>query len=176
MPLTRASSIQMQNEIGADVIMALDDVISSQTTGERVEEVPAPPASALHVKPIASAPHVQPTPQAMHRTIRWIDRCIAAHTKPHSQNLFGIVQGGLDPELRRYCTAQLVAPTPSPLLLEWRAVTRQPGATQLARIRHRRSVGWGGEGRVLAGGEAVLRAAAAGQAQVHDVCVMMYIS
>ncbi len=29
----------MQNEIGADVIMALDDVISSQTTGERVEEV-----------------------------------------------------------------------------------------------------------------------------------------
>jgi queuine/archaeosine tRNA-ribosyltransferase len=33
------SSIQMQNEIGADIIMALDDVISSQTTGERVEEV-----------------------------------------------------------------------------------------------------------------------------------------
>ena len=42
--LTRAPSIEMQNEIGADVIMALDDVISSQTTGERVEEVPAPPS------------------------------------------------------------------------------------------------------------------------------------
>jgi len=165
----------MQNEIGADVIMALDDVISSQTTGERVEEVPAPPAPAPHVQPIAFAPHVQPPPQAMHRTIRWIDRCIAAHTKPHSQNLFGIVQGGLDPELRRYCTAQLVAPTPSPLLLQWRAMTRQPGAAQLAWVRHRWSVGWGGEGRVLAGGEAVLRAAAAGQAQVHDVYIMMYI-
>ncbi len=38
--LRRCASIQMQNEIGADVIMALDDVISSQTTGERVEEVP----------------------------------------------------------------------------------------------------------------------------------------
>ena len=37
--LRRCASIQMQNEIGADVIMALDDVISSQTTGERVEEV-----------------------------------------------------------------------------------------------------------------------------------------
>jgi hypothetical protein len=38
----RSRSIEMQNEIGADVIMALDDVISSQTTGERVEEVPPP--------------------------------------------------------------------------------------------------------------------------------------
>jgi queuine tRNA-ribosyltransferase len=27
----------------------------------------------------------------MHRTLRWIDRCIAAHKKPHTQNLFGIV-------------------------------------------------------------------------------------
>ena len=69
----------------------------------------------------------------MHRTLRWIDRCIAAHKKPHEQNLFGIVraaaavnngltvsfckilimcrvqvQGGLDPELRRYCTAEMV--------------------------------------------------------------------
>lgn len=83
MLLTPEKSIQMQNEIGADVIMALDDVISSQTTGERVEE-------------------------AMHRTLRWIDRCIAAHKKPHAQNLFGIVQGGLDPELRRYCTEQMI--------------------------------------------------------------------
>ena len=41
--LRRCASIQMQNEIGADVIMALDDVISSQTTGERVEEVPIEP-------------------------------------------------------------------------------------------------------------------------------------
>jgi queuine/archaeosine tRNA-ribosyltransferase len=37
--ISNIRSIQMQNEIGADVIMALDDVISSQTTGERVEEV-----------------------------------------------------------------------------------------------------------------------------------------
>ena len=28
----------------------------------------------------------------MHRTLRWIDRCIAAHKKPHVQNLFGIVR------------------------------------------------------------------------------------
>ena len=42
----------MQNKIGADIIMALDDVVKTTTTGPRVEE-------------------------AMHRTLRWIDRCIA---------------------------------------------------------------------------------------------------
>ena len=29
----------------------------------------------------------------MHRTLRWLDRCISAHQRPHDQNLFGIVQG-----------------------------------------------------------------------------------
>jgi tRNA-guanine family transglycosylase len=51
-----------------DIMMALDDVVSAVTVGPRVE-------------------------QAMHRTLRWIDRCIKAHKKPHIQNLFGIVQG-----------------------------------------------------------------------------------
>lgn len=30
--------------------------------------------------------------EATHRTTRWIDRCIAAHSRPHEQNLFAIVQ------------------------------------------------------------------------------------
>lgn len=38
--------------------------------------------------------------EATHRTTRWIDRCIAAHSRPTEQNLFAIVQGGLDPRLR----------------------------------------------------------------------------
>jgi len=59
-------------------MMALDDVVSSTTTGPRVEE-------------------------AMYRTLRWIDRCIKAHQRPHDQNLFGIIQGGLDPRLRDIC-------------------------------------------------------------------------
>lgn len=45
----------VQNKIGADIIMALDDVVKTTTTGPRVEE-------------------------AMHRTLRWIDRCIAGST------------------------------------------------------------------------------------------------
>eukprot|EP01089_Gocevia_fonbrunei_P017975 TRINITY_DN5990_c0_g1_i1.p1 TRINITY_DN5990_c0_g1~~TRINITY_DN5990_c0_g1_i1.p1 ORF type:complete len:398 (+),score=95.10 TRINITY_DN5990_c0_g1_i1:36-1229(+) len=84
MILTPEKSMQLQNQIGADIMMALDDVVSSTTTGPRVEE-------------------------AMHRTIRWIDRCIAAHSRPKEQNLFGIVQGGLDPKLREQCAAALVS-------------------------------------------------------------------
>ena len=37
--------------------------------------------------------------------LRWLDRCVTAHKRPESQNLFGIVQGGLQPELRRKCVA-----------------------------------------------------------------------
>lgn len=47
--------------------------------------------------------------EAMHRSIRWLDRCIAAHKRPESQNLFCIIQGGLDLELRRECTREMVA-------------------------------------------------------------------
>lgn len=63
--------------------MALDDVVKTTITGPRIEE-------------------------AMYRTLRWIDRCIAAHKKPNEQNLFGIVQGGLDPVLRDICVRGLV--------------------------------------------------------------------
>ena len=47
--------------------------------------------------------------EATHRTTRWIDRCIAAHARPHEQNLFAIVQGGLDEQLRAESLAGLVA-------------------------------------------------------------------
>jgi len=59
-------------------MMQLDDVVSSTVTGPRVEE-------------------------AMRRSVRWLDRCIAANRNPERQNLFAIVQGGLSPDLRRVC-------------------------------------------------------------------------
>jgi queuine tRNA-ribosyltransferase catalytic subunit len=43
----------------------------------------------------------------MNRSIRWLDRCIAAHKNPDRQNLFAIIQGGLDPELRRQCCIEM---------------------------------------------------------------------
>ena len=38
--------------------------------------------------------------EAMWRSIRWLDRCIEGHKRKTEQNLFPIVQGGLDPKLR----------------------------------------------------------------------------
>lgn len=74
--LTPEQSILIQNDLGADIAMQLDDVVSSTVTGPRVEE-------------------------AMYRTTRWLDRCLKAHTRPNDQNIFPIIQGGLDKELRK---------------------------------------------------------------------------
>ncbi|XP_061412136.1 queuine tRNA-ribosyltransferase catalytic subunit 1-like [Lethenteron reissneri] len=76
--LTPEASIHIQNSLGSDIMMQLDDVVSSTVTGPRVEE-------------------------AMWRSVRWLDRCIAANKNPDSQNLFAIIQGGLDPDLRLKC-------------------------------------------------------------------------
>ena len=81
--LTPEKSIQIQNKLGSDIMMALDDVL--KPTSE--------PGSLKN---------------ACDRTIRWIDRCIAAHSRPKEQNLFAIVQGGLDLDMRKYCTEELV--------------------------------------------------------------------
>ncbi len=83
MLLTPEKSIDLQNSIGADIIMQLDDVVSSTISGPRVEE-------------------------AMWRSIRWLDRCIVAHKHPEKQCLFPIVQGGLNPELRKICANEMI--------------------------------------------------------------------
>ncbi|XP_014481325.1 PREDICTED: probable queuine tRNA-ribosyltransferase isoform X2 [Dinoponera quadriceps] len=81
--LTPEHSIQIQNAIGADIVMQLDDVVKSTLTGPRVEE-------------------------AMHRTTRWLDRCLSAHERPDEQSIFPIVQGGLDLKLRSESARQQV--------------------------------------------------------------------
>ena len=84
MLLTPEHSISLQNSIGSDILMQLDDVV--QTTH--------PNAARMR--------------EAMYRSIRWLDRCIAAHKRPESQNLFCIIQGGLDLEMRRECCREMV--------------------------------------------------------------------
>ncbi|KAL2422101.1 Queuine tRNA-ribosyltransferase catalytic subunit [Exophiala dermatitidis] len=84
MLLTPEHSMSLQNSIGSDIMMQLDDVI--QTT---------------------SSDHAR-MKEAMERSIRWLDRCIAAHKFPDRQNLFCIIQGGLDLEMRRQCCAEMV--------------------------------------------------------------------
>ncbi len=39
MVLTPEQSMKIQNQIGADIMMALDDVVATTITGPRVEEV-----------------------------------------------------------------------------------------------------------------------------------------
>jgi queuine tRNA-ribosyltransferase len=81
--LTPARSMQVQNDLGADIIMAFD-------------ECPDPN------KP------VDYQQQAVERTLRWAGLCIGAHARKTEQALFGIVQGGTDEALRDLCARRLV--------------------------------------------------------------------
>jgi tRNA-guanine transglycosylase len=85
MLLTPEHSIALQNTIGSDIIMQLDDVL------------------------VTTSPDKVRMREAMERSVRWLDRCIAAHTNPTTQNLFCIIQGGLDLGMRRECCEQMVA-------------------------------------------------------------------
>jgi queuine tRNA-ribosyltransferase len=81
--LTPEVSVHIQETLGSDIMMAFDE---------------CPPAGA-------TPQHVR---RAMERTERWARRSLAARTRPDSQ-LFGIVQGGIDPTLRRVSLAAIGA-------------------------------------------------------------------
>jgi queuine tRNA-ribosyltransferase len=72
--ITPESDIQFQEDLGADVIMALDICPSFQDSPAKVKE-------------------------ATDKTHKWAERCLRAKTRV-DQALFGIVQGGFDPKLR----------------------------------------------------------------------------
>ncbi|MGK7891419.1 MAG: tRNA guanosine(34) transglycosylase Tgt [Leptolyngbyaceae cyanobacterium] len=80
--LTPEKSIQIQNALGADVIMAFD-------------ECPPYPASREEVQ------------QATERTYQWLERCVQAHQRS-DQALFGIVQGGTYLDLRQQAARSLL--------------------------------------------------------------------
>ncbi len=82
--LTPERAIELQaDQIGADIVMQLD-------------ECPALPAPREHVQ------------KAMELSLAWAERCKRAFGVRASQNLFAIVQGGIDPELRRISAEGLV--------------------------------------------------------------------
>lgn len=82
--LTPERSIAIQNALGADIIMAFD-------------ECPPYPASRAEIE------------ASLERTDRWLKRCVNAHTRSDQQALFGIVQGGVYPDLRRQAAESLVS-------------------------------------------------------------------
>lgn len=81
--ITPEKSIQIQNALGADVIMAFDE---------------CPPTGVSHETMKAS----------IERTYRWLERCLRAHQRPQEQALFAIVQGGIYEDLRAAAAESLV--------------------------------------------------------------------
>ena len=73
---------QIQNRLGADIIMCLDECTPF-------------PCENLQLK------------EAVERTIHWAWRCKQAHSNP-KQLLFAIVQGGINTTLRAHCAGELV--------------------------------------------------------------------
>lgn len=81
--LTPEAVVRMQERLGVDVAMVLDDCVSAW----------------------ASYPEVL---RAHQLTVRWAERALAAKTKA-DQALFGIVQGGVFPDLREASARAVVA-------------------------------------------------------------------
>lgn len=75
--------MEIENALGADIIMAFDEC--------------APyPADREYVK------------KSLERTTRWAVRCKEAHKNTDNQALFGIVQGGMYQDLREQSAAELI--------------------------------------------------------------------
>ena len=81
--LSPEKSIQIQNSIGADIMMSFDECIPFPATYEYAKN-------------------------STERTLRWAERGKNANTRPEEQALFGIVQGGNYQDLRSYCAEKLV--------------------------------------------------------------------
>ncbi len=72
--LSPEEAVKTQERLGPDIAMVLDVCVGLPAPRETVES-------------------------EMRRTLRWAERCVAAHER-EDQALFGIVQGGIDDELR----------------------------------------------------------------------------
>ena len=113
--LTPELSIKVQNDLGADIIMAFDDCPPAQAPAEDGRGDPAADPDAAH-KSRSDAPAIKPRPaltsarviEAADRSVRWLDRCVKAHARKKDQALFPIVQGGVDMALRTWCAERVL--------------------------------------------------------------------
>jgi len=81
--ITPERAIEVQEALGADIIMAFDECVALPAPRDRVT-------------------------QAVRRTAQWARRCLAARRRL-DQALFGIVQGGREPDLRVQAAREIVA-------------------------------------------------------------------
>jgi queuine tRNA-ribosyltransferase len=92
-------SIEVQNNLGADIIMAFDDcppAVDPATFNESRKRLIAAKSGPNR----RDYDHQARLVEAHERTIGWLERCVRAHRRPGEQALFGIVQGGTDLDLR----------------------------------------------------------------------------
>lgn len=82
--LSPEKSIEVQNALGADIIMAFDECTPYPADRSYVED-------------------------SLERTTRWAERCLKAHARPDEQALFGIVQGGMHKDLRERSARDLIS-------------------------------------------------------------------
>ena len=75
--------MEIENDLGADIIMSFDECCPYPSTHEYTE-------------------------QSMERTTRWAKRCKEAHSRPEEQGLFGIIQGGFYEDLRDKSAKDLI--------------------------------------------------------------------
>ena len=101
--LTPERSMQVQNELGADIIMAFDDCPPAQSMSEHQQERAKARGDELDdSEKLSDTEYTARVKIANERTIRWLERCTKAHARADEQALFGIVQGGTDPEQRQW--------------------------------------------------------------------------
>lgn len=81
---TPESAIKLQQDLGADIIMAFDQCTSDTAT-------------------------LKDTELAMERTHEWAERCLIFHKGGGEQSLFGIIQGGRFEKLRKESTKFITA-------------------------------------------------------------------
>ncbi|MFQ6861361.1 MAG: tRNA guanosine(34) transglycosylase Tgt [Beduini sp.] len=81
--LSPEKAIEIQNKLGADIIMSFDECAPYPCTHDYMKH-------------------------SVERTLRWAKRGQAAHQKSDQQALFGIVQGGEFADLREMCAKALV--------------------------------------------------------------------
>ena len=81
--LSPEKSMEIQNDLGSDIMMAFDECVEYPATYEY-------------------------TKQSMERTTRWAARCKEAHKNTEKQGLFGIIQGGFYKDLRKQSLEDLV--------------------------------------------------------------------
>lgn len=81
--LSPETSIEIQQNLGSDIMMAFDECIPYPATR-------------------------QYTLESIDRTHRWLDRCVTSWNNP-KQALFGIIQGSTYKDLRKHCVDEVVA-------------------------------------------------------------------